>query len=421
MGRGSKTLTLERSLVHVGRQPIIDGDGRLYGYELLFRGAAQATQSHTPETGTGADAATTATILSAFSEFGSQLLGGRLGFVNLTRAFIVGELPVPFPPQSAVLEVLESIAIDEDVIAGARQRKAEGHKLALDDFVWSDAAPGLLELADIVKLDVLEPPWEEVLETIERCRPYGVRLLAERVEDEQTLRKARDAGFELFQGYLLGRPQTLSMERLGPGQAVALRLLARMADPQTTAGDVEGVLRTDPALSLRLLRIANAAHSGLGRRVSSIKDAVVMVGLARLRAWMVLIALGPSGGTREEINQALIRARTCELAAARLSNGPRPDSAFTVGLLHGIAAALGVPIEEFVAGLPALADDLRAALSGDAGPLRTILDAVLQYERGDLTQLGGASEIGDLSTAYLEALAWTSGTVAGATSTPTSP
>ena len=414
MGRGSKTLTLERSLVHVGRQPIIDGDGRLYGYELLFRGAAQATASHTPETGSGADAATTATILSAFSEFGSQLLAGRLGFVNLTRAFLVGELPVPFPPSAAVLEVLESIVIDDEVVAGARQRIAEGHRLALDDFVWHEAAGPLLELADIVKLDVLEPSWDEVLETVERCRPYGVRLLAERVEDEATLERARDAGFELFQGYLLGRPQTLSMERLGPAQAVALRLLARMADPQTTAADVEGVLRTDPALSLRLLRIANAAHSGLGRRVSSIKDAVVMVGLARLRAWMVLIALGPSGGTREEINQALIRARMCELTAARLTGGPRPDSAFTMGLLHGIALALGLPIEEFVAGLPALSDELRAALAGEPGPLRSVLDAVLRYESGDLAALAPHTELGDLSANYLEALAWTTGTVAGA-------
>jgi EAL and modified HD-GYP domain-containing signal transduction protein len=415
MGRGSKTPAMERSLVHVGRQPIMDGDGRLYGYELLFRATAEATAAQAPELGSGADEATTATILSAFSEFGSQLLAGRLGFVNLTRAFLVGELPVPFTPDAGVLEVLETITIDDEVVAGARQRVAEGHRLALDDFAWTDESPALLELADIVKLDVLKPAWDEVLDTVERVRPFGVRLLAERVEDDATLQRARDAGFVLFQGYLLGRPQTLSMERLGPGQVVALRLLARMADPAITAGDIESVLRTDPALSLRLLRIANSARSGLARRVSSIKDAVVMVGLARLRGWMVLIILGPSGSTREEISQALIRARTCELAAARLPDGPRPDAAFTMGLLHGIAQALALPIEEFMAGLPALADDLRGALCGDPGPLRTVLDGVLHYENGDLITLGGGiAAVGDLSTAYLEALAWTTGTVAGA-------
>jgi EAL and modified HD-GYP domain-containing signal transduction protein len=410
-----QTPVRQRALVHVGRQPILDGSGLLYGYELLFRGTAQAKESMGPWHGAEADAATTATILSAFSEFGSQLLGGRLGFVNMTRAFLVGELPVPFPPSTGVLEVLETIEIDDEVVAGATARVAEGHRLALDDFVWNDAAVPLLRLADIVKLDVLGPTWDEVLELVERCRPYDVRLLAERIEDDATLDRALAAGFELFQGYYTGRPQTLSMERLGPGQAVALQLLSRLADADATAADVEAVLRTDPALTVRLLRIANSAHSGLARRMSSIKEAVVLVGLARLRAWMVLIATEGDGRRREQVNQALIRARTCELASEGIV---RSDSAFTLGLLHGVAESLGVTMDEFVAGLPALSYDLKTALHGEPGPLRTVLDAVLRYEAGDLADLGdpvdGPLGPDRLAADYLEALAWTSATLGAA-------
>jgi EAL and modified HD-GYP domain-containing signal transduction protein len=405
----------DAALVHVGRQPILDSVGRLYGYELLFRGTAQATTADPEKTSRDPDAATTATILSAFSEFGSQLLAGRLGFVNLTRAFLVGEMPVPFPPSTGVLEVLETIEIDDEVIAGAAQRVAEGHRLALDDFVWNERFEPLLSLADIVKVDVLGMTWPEILETIERCKPFGVRFLAERVEDETTLERCREVGFQFFQGFHLGRPQTLTMERLGPGQAVALQLLSRLADPQVTASDVEQVLRTDPALSVRLLKIANSAHSGQ-RRLSSIRDAVVLVGLARLRAWMVLIATEGSTGTREEVNAALIRARTCELAAPAVGGGVRPDSAFTLGLLHGVAQALGLPIQDFVNGLPALADDLRAALVGEPGPLRAVLDAVLYYERGDLAAPTDVRiPTGGLAGAYLEALAWTTHTLASLT------
>jgi EAL and modified HD-GYP domain-containing signal transduction protein len=400
--------------VHVARQPILDGDGRLYGYELLFRGRAEATVANAPRGGYDADAATTATILSAFSEFGSQLLGGRLGFVNLTRAFMVGQLPVPFPPTVAVLEVLETITIDDAVIEGARRRVSEGHRLAMDDFVWRPEMGPILELAEIVKIDVLALGWDEVVETMARCRPYGVRFLAERVESADMLERTREAGFELFQGYHLGRPQTLSMESLGPGQAIALRMLAQLSDPATTARDAEALLRGDPALTYRLLRIANSANHAQRRRVASIRDAVVLVGLARLRAWMVLIAMGTPGRTGEQINNALIRARTCELAAARTPDGPRPDSAFTVGLLHGVAEALGLPSEDVVAGLPALADDLSGALAGDPGPLRTVLDRVLRYENGDLADPAeDPSSAVDLASAYLEALAWTTRTVAG--------
>ena len=400
--------------VHVGRQPILDAAGRLYGYELLFRGSATATASGAPGTGAAADAATTATILSAFSEFGSQLLGGRLGFVNLTKAFIVGELPVPFPPTTGVLEVLETVEVDDAVIKGAAARVAEGHRLALDDFVYGEQWEPLLHLAEIVKLDVLDVPWPVVLETVERCRPFGVTFLAERVEDAKTLERARAAGFELFQGYHLGRPQTLSMERLGPGQAVALQLLSRLADPNVTAGEVEQILRTDPALTVRLLKIANSASMSR-RQLGSIRDAVVLVGLARLRAWMVLIATESAGGQREQVGTAMIRARTCELVAPAVSPGVRPDTAFTLGLLHGVSEALGVPREEFVAGLPALSDELRAALTGQQGPLRAVLAAVLRYERGQLDQLADDPDAAaQLAAAYLDALAWTTNTLAGA-------
>ncbi|HET9656209.1 MAG TPA: HDOD domain-containing protein [Kineosporiaceae bacterium] len=400
-------------LVHVGRQPILDRSGRLYGYELLFRGTTQASSSGVTGPGSEADAATTQTILSAFAEFGVQLLGGGLGFVNLTRAFIVGHLPVPFEPQAAGLELLESVEIDDEVVAGARRRAEEGYLLALDDFVWSPQAAPLLELAGIVKLDVLEPEWDEVLRTIELCRPYGVRFLAERVEDEAMLRRAADAGFELFQGYHLGRPQTLTMESLGPGQAVALRLLSQLADPATTARDVEQVLRTDPALSIQLLKIANAASSGLTRRLSSIRDAVVLVGMAKLRAWMMLIALADSGsGSGHRINTALVRARICELITPAISPQACPDAAFTLGLLHGFAEAVRLDPVGLGEGLPALADDLRSALAGEPGPLRKVLDCVLCYESGDPAAMVANCPLADrLAGAYVQALAWTTATV----------
>ncbi len=101
--------------VHIARQPIYDTQTKLYGYELLFRNSARATEADQDD-----DGATTATILAAFSEFGaSDLLGGRPGFINLTRTFLTGELPLPFPPEAAVLEVIESVRLDQDVIVGA--------------------------------------------------------------------------------------------------------------------------------------------------------------------------------------------------------------------------------------------------------------------------------------------------------------
>ncbi|WP_088315929.1 EAL and HDOD domain-containing protein [Kineosporia sp. R_H_3] len=406
MGARATGAPLPTAAVHVGRQPIFDETGALYGYELLFRDTAGSTAAD----GNG-DAATTRTILAAFTAFGvSDLLGGRLGFVNLTRSFLVGELPVPFDPGGAVLEVLETVEIDDDVVAGTRRLAEQGYPIALDDFVWSSAAEPLLEIASIVKVDVLGLTWDEVMTTATRSARHGCRLLAERVEDEAMLTRCTEAGFTLFQGYHLGRPQTMTAQTLAPGHAVALQLLARLSDPATTARDVEEMLRSDPALTFRLLQIANSASNGLTRSVSSIRDAVVLVGLQTLRAWLVLITLSGIGGSADRLGAALTRARTCE-TVARGSATVRPDVAFTVGLLDGIAQSLGTDGEQLLERLPPLSDELAAALAGGRGPLRTLLDAVHGYETGDLAAVAASGvDPGALAEAYLGALAWTNRT-----------
>lgn len=400
-----ETLPASIATVHIGRQPVYDATGALYGYELLFRPTADATSSGIP--GWDGDTATTSTILTAFSEFDpDDLLGGRLGFINLTTAFLVGEIPVPFGPEHAVLEVLETIALDDASLAGARHLVNQGYRLALDDFIWSADASAFLDLAHIVKVDVLDRDWDRIEETARACRPHGVRLLAERVEDDEMLARCKKLGFELFQGFLLGRPQTLSTESITPGDALALQLITRLGEPDTTAEQVESLLRTDPALTYRLLRIANSAAYGQTRTLSSIRDAVVLVGLAKLRAWLVLVQLSGMTGSAELLTDALVRARTCELVAGG-TPGVRPEVAFTLGLLHGIAEILGLGAEGLLRSLPSLGDELEAALHGTLGPLRAVLDSVLAYQRCHTGPPSAGSDYApDITGSYLAALAW---------------
>jgi EAL and modified HD-GYP domain-containing signal transduction protein len=128
--------------VHVARQPIYDRDGIVVADELLFRARATAT---------GADRsdsfATARVLVAAFTEFGlRELSGGRVCFVNLTRDFLTGRLPLPFDGTQAVLEVLETTAVDAEVIAGVTALVEQGYTIALDDFVLGGVQVPLLHM-----------------------------------------------------------------------------------------------------------------------------------------------------------------------------------------------------------------------------------------------------------------------------------
>ncbi|GII05858.1 EAL and HDOD domain-containing protein [Planobispora takensis] len=400
--------------IHIGRQPIHDVTGALVAYELLFRSHSQAQGA----TARGAEA-TSQVIVNAFSEFGlERLTGSHLCFINLTREFLVGELPLPFDSGPVVLEVLETIRIDEEVIAGVRKLAEQGFAIALDDFVLGNDHERLLEIASYVKIEVSGVDPDLLRSRVEACRAYpGLRLVAERLETEADLQLAKDLGFTLFQGYLLGKPRVLSLDTLAPSRLRHLELISKLADEDTDIEQVAAIVTADPALSYRILRATNSAAAGLWHRIASVNDAIMVLGTERLRHWVTLMLLSDvvddgQGVDTERMSHILTRARLCQLLSRSL--GLPSDKAFTVGLLSGIADLLGVPPQELVSHL-SLSKDVSAALIDQCGPLGSVVTTAKAYEQGEMPD--PQDETAQLAHAYLTAVDWSMNILTSSSST----
>lgn len=390
------------SQVMVGRQPIFDGKLDVYGYELLFRGAGGRKD---------ADVMTADVLVRAGLDIGLEnLVGQRFAFVNAPRAFLVGTKEVPLPPEQTVIEVLEDVAHDEDLLDGCRRLVQAGYPLALDDYVWSDGDEQLLELASIVKLDVLALTSDQLADHVASCRRFGVRLLAEKVETPDQMQMCRELGFDLFQGYLLSKPEVVERTGLDPNRVTCLQLINKLCDPDVSAGEIERIVEGDAGLSYRFLRAAGAgAGRGLRRPVSSIREGVVLLGQRRLRSWVILMLLADAHqGSAEQIAIAMTRARMTELMAAAAAPHLR-DSAFTAGLVSALDLLLGTPLPDVIEQL-SITDDLASALLDHTGPLGSILNDVLSWEVAG--QSGNELEISCglspemVERTYVDALAW---------------
>lgn len=389
--------------VHVGRQPIFDRHGDVHGYELLFRGDAGAVEAD--ERGAYA---TSRVLITAFTEIGIEPLCGRgLCFVNLTREFLVGDLPLPFDHEQVVLEILETVTIDDVVVASVAALVAQGYRIALDDYVFGLGHEPLLDLATYVKIDVLETPPDELVATVERCRKYpNLTLIAERLETPEQLEYTRALGFDLFQGYVLGRPQVVSATALSPSRLARVELLSLLVGPGIPLNRVVGLVTSDPALSLRLMAAANADALGLPVKVSSVHEAVLLLGVDRLRDWATLMLVSDldDPGT-QQLSGAITRARMCQNIAERM--GVPPEPAFTVGLVSAVAELLGQRAAELAMRL-SLSHEATEALVEGAGPLGELLSLVTAYEASDLPMLLAAPlPVEETARAYLDAVAYT--------------
>jgi len=304
-----------------------------------------------------------------------------------------------------VLEILEDVQVDRDVIEVARGLVAEGHTLALDDFVFRDGMDELVELAAIVKLDVLALSRSELEHQIELLRPFGVTLLAEKIEAAAEIAELREMGFEYFQGFALQRPTTVRARTTGANRAVLVQILSELHDPSVSASDLVDTVGRDPAIAYALLRILNSAHLSLERKVTSLHQALVLLGVDGLRTWTTMMVMSRlASGSPEALSGALIRAKMCEICASKCS-GAHAAVAFTAGLLSALPGILDRPLPDLVAEL-GLAPELRTALIEGAGPVGRVLGWVLGYESQDRRLLADLGAPASIANAYIEATQW---------------
>lgn len=403
------------SSIHVARQPIFELERGLVGYELLYRRNESVARADGEDGFMSAEV-----IVSALLGIGLHSLAGNgVAFINFSRGQLLNDSWRLFDPAAVVIELLETIECTPETIDACRRMVDAGYRVALDDYVFEASSRPLLELASIVKIDVLNRSRRDLELVVKQLADANVRLLAERVETATVRDMCTELGFELFQGYLYSRPETLSKTDVSAGQLAIMRLMNLLQDAGTSDQELESAFQSDLALCYKLLRIVNAAAVG-GRGVSSIAHAIRLVGREMLHRWLSVIlvaSLGRKGDvTRELALTAMTRARMCELVALNSSEPRNVGSAFIVGLLSLLETLLEVPMDKIVTRLE-LADDVRAALLKSAGPLGAPLKLVEAYEQarwGAARELAADSGLADaaLPKIYLDALRWATEQVA---------
>jgi len=399
-GSGSEQVQQRAGMVRnvrVGRQGIYDGNRSLLAYELLFR-----SYDGVGELQTAGERATSQVIASTFGTFGlDNIANGRPVFINFTRAFLTGVIPIPVEPAGVVIEVVDNVLVDNELLTGLAALRDEGYRIAATDYRGELERRALLDLVDYVKVNVSANPPELLAEIAERVRGYGAALVATQVNDEETLRDCIELGFELFQGPMLQRPTVLERRTLSPSQLICVRLLSDLADPDAKIERIEQMVGSDPGLAMRLLRSANSAASGTVRDVTSLRQALVIIGPRRLRSWVVLTLL--EGGAVTAASDGLWSVLARAFACRRLG-GDGADLAFTIGLLSGASELLGVE-PEVVADGSGINNEARTALLEGTGEAGRALISVLAHERDDDEGVASTGLLPfDVSRAYLEAL-----------------
>ncbi len=395
----------------IARQPIFNAHRKLYAYELLYRGAEKRELGSV-----SGEKATTNLLTSAFlTKDIEDISGHRPCFINFTQKLLERNLPVAFPKNKLVIEILEGVHPSKRVLAVCRILREMGYRIALDDFVYHRNLEPFLELAHIVKIDVRLTPLDTLMRTLNHLAAHNVKLLAEKVETQEEFEKAVKLGFSYFQGYFFCKPQRIRIKELSSVKMNLMRLLAEVVKKNTNIDRLREIISTDVAVTYKLMRFLNSAYFYTLEEITSVEHAVAYLGEKELRRFLMLIIVSDLTTEKPEelVRLALVRAKFMELLAGKGGFSPRESAElFVVGLFSLLEAMLDIPMRKIVDKLP-LGGEVKASLLGRENKYAPFLRLSLAIERNHrkdiINHLGKMGlELKQAHECYVEAVKYAS-------------
>lgn len=375
-------------MVHIARQPILKTDGHTFGYELLYRDGMSGKNRADVLDG---DQATRTVISDSLTVFGlDKLTNHSVAFINFTRELLMGDDLSLMSPQNLMVEILEDIVIDAPFVKCVEEWTKQGYHFAVDDYAGQTDISALLPYVDIIKVDFLQLSCAQTAAIAKALKSARKQLLAEKIETAEAYAHAKQAGYTLFQGYYFERPELLHANLPNAQRMTCLRVFNEARRPELNFDAMAEIVRTDMALSYKLLRYVSTPQFYRGNVVEDVKTALVRLGAENVRKWMLLTFMKEMGGeeSSELVKSALVRAVFCEKLAVSLHLPAQRSNAYYSGLFSMLELTLTDSEDELMT-LVSIPAPVKAALVEKVGALYDIVCFATAYQNGDWEQVLG--------------------------------
>lgn len=373
----------------VARQPILDSQCGLVAYELLYRGG---DADHFPD-GVRSEQATLQLLAEQFLTYQCRILDGHKGYVNFDQQSLLRGVPLDFPCEDIVIEVLETCEPTDALFTALSELVRQGYVLALDDFEPSPDWARFYPLVSVIKLDVQTLPFRHCTQIIQRLKGTGIVFLAEKVETYQEFHQAIKCGFSLFQGYFFQKPEVIRRKKIASSTLDLFKLSSLVSKRNIDHSAVNVVISRNPVFSVQLLKFVNAGVQ-LRTPIKDIEQSLHYLGDDRIRKFVSYTAISALAPGKPDVllYHSLQRAKCLEALAGVTEGSCDPASAYLCGLMSLVDGMLDMPLEAILAQL-AIAPNIVEALTERRGRLGDFLRVVEALERSDWPKLATQAQL----------------------------
>ena len=406
--------------VFVARQPIFNANEDMLAYELLYRNNEENVFPNI-----NGDQATADVIINSFMNIGiNELSNGKPCFINFTENLLQLRLPTYFQPRDIVVEILESVIPNAQIIDICKELKQLGYKIALDDFIYNDDNPYFykyLKFVDIIKVDILHTSLEMRAKIETMARLMNIKLLAEKVETREEYDELKLKGYDFYQGYFFSKPAIVSAHNIPTYFHSYIEIIKNLTMTEPNVDSIAILIERDLSLSHKLLKLINSTAFRPQKKIHSIKQAIVLLGLIEIQKWVYVLSISDNLTRKSDMSDELIRisltrGKMCESIAHLRKKTSTTASYFMIGMFSLMDTITGVPMEKLLKELP-LCDDICNALMGVENQYKQVLGLAIAVEQGkwsEITEICTAFQIyeNEVLTIYTDSLNWSNELIA---------
>ncbi|MDQ7031636.1 MAG: HDOD domain-containing protein [Desulfonauticus sp.] len=370
--------------IFIARQPIFTDSKHTFGYELLFRSSDYLTKA-----GIINDEEATSQVIVDGLNLAYRKNKSYKYFINFSAPLLVEGAYEILPKDDVVIEILETVKPDFQVLEACKKLKTKGYMLALDDYVGQEELASFLDLADIIKIDVLNLPFEEVERLAAILKKKNKKILAEKVEDYVVFKFCKDAGFDYFQGFFFSKPELVKGKKLSSSSWNRLNILKELNSSDFNLQRLAEIVKKDVGIVYRLLRYINSSYFSLRQKIDNVQRAITYLGEKKTKQWLMVTLLADFGKTdikQESVFFAAFRARFLQLIAEHLELTQEEERFFLLGLLSYLDVLLERELKDVLAELP-LDKEVYFGLIDTNHPYNAWLELAKEIERGNWSKV----------------------------------
>lgn len=317
------------------------------------------------------------------------------------------------PPNLLIPVLSKDMPLKEVYFQKCYELTKAGFRLAIPELELTHLASLLYNMSGFVFLNAKD---NECLEKLKRIRAkyQDIKIIFQNVDDMEIFESLKKFDNCLYEGSFYNIPVTQANNKVSPLRTNALRLLKIMGEENVDfdLDEVSDIIQKDAALSIALLKFINSPVIGITNKVTSIRNAIALLGQKETRKWTVAcVTMYVAEDSPSELTRiSLTRAKFMENLATAFEMGIHAPSLFLMGLFSLLDVILEKPMVEALAEV-SVSDTIKEALAFGKGEFVDILDLVSAYEKADWKVVSRIMLLRNvdphkLNQAFVDSLVW---------------